>query len=116
GVPAPRLYFLPNVVDTEWFKPSAPAPEKSLTVLAVGRLAKEKRLDRFISIVHRLRRDFHLNVRGLMVGPAAQNEDIRAQLENQARNLGLLPDGLEFRGCVSDVRSVYHEASLCILT
>src|SRR2546430_3130586 len=48
GVPASRLYFLPNAVDTEWFKPSARAPEESLTLVAVGRVAKEKRLDRFI--------------------------------------------------------------------
>src|SRR2546423_1627808 len=48
GVQASRLYFLPNVVDTEWFRPPGPSPEQSLTMVAVGRVAKEKRLDRFI--------------------------------------------------------------------
>src|SRR5204863_8038729 len=35
GVPASRLYFLPNVVETEWFRPPAPSPEQSLTMVAV---------------------------------------------------------------------------------
>jgi glycosyltransferase involved in cell wall biosynthesis len=116
GVPASRLYFLPNVVDTERFKPSGALSEQPLTLVAVGRLVKVKRLDRFISILARLRTDFHLNVRGLIVGPGCQNEDLRAELENQARNLGLFPDFLQFLGGVSDVRSVYQQAGVCVLT
>jgi len=55
GIPASRLYFLPNVVDTEWFKPAGSLSNGPLTLIAVGRLVKQKRLDRFISIVSRLR-------------------------------------------------------------
>jgi glycosyltransferase involved in cell wall biosynthesis len=116
GVSPSRLYFLPNVVDTEWFKPSDRLPEEPFTLVAVGRLVKQKRLDRFISILHRLRNDFRLNVRGLIIGSGRQNEDLRAELESQARNLGLLPDVAEFRGGVSDTRSVYHQAAVCVLT
>lgn len=111
GVPPPRLYYLPNVVDTEWFKPSSASAQEPLTLLAVGRLVKQKRLDRFISILHRLRTDFHLNVRGLIVGPGCRDE-----LENQARGLGLFPDSVQFLGAVSDMRSVYQEAAVCVLT
>ena len=116
GVPASRLYFLPNVVDTDWFKPSSPCSKGPLTLIAVGRLVKQKRLDRFISLVGRLRTDFRLDVRGLIVGPGCQNEDLRPELENQARSLGLFPDIVQFRGGVSDIRSVYHEADVCVLT
>jgi glycosyltransferase involved in cell wall biosynthesis len=116
GIPALRLYFLPNVVDTDWFKSSGPCSKGLLTLIAVGRLVKQKRLDRFISIVSRLRTDFRLNVRGLIVGPGCQNEDLRPELENQARSLGLFPDIIQFRGGVSDIRSVYHEAAACVLT
>jgi len=115
GVSASRLYFLPNVVDTDWFKPSTRSSEP-LTLIAVGRLVKQKRLDRFISILHRLRNEFRLNVRGLIIGSGRQNEDLRAELESQARGLGLLPDVAEFRGGVSDTRSVYHQAAVCVLT
>jgi len=116
GVPASRLYFLPNVVDTDWFKLSGRCSNEPFTLIAVGRLVKQKRLDRFISIVGRLRKDFRLNVRGLIVGPGCQNEDLRPVLEDQARRLGLLPDIVQFRGSVSDIRSVYHEAAVCVLT
>lgn len=116
GVPASRLYFLPNVVDTERFKPSASSLRGPITLIAVGRLVKQKRLDRFISILARLRTDFSLNVRGLIIGPGCQNEDLRWELENQARGLGLFPDIVQFRGSVSDMRSAYHEAAICVLT
>jgi glycosyltransferase involved in cell wall biosynthesis len=37
-------------------------------------------------------------------------------LEDRAISLGLLPDTLQFRDSVSDMRSVYHEAAICVLT
>jgi glycosyltransferase involved in cell wall biosynthesis len=37
-------------------------------------------------------------------------------LENQASRFGLLPDNLQFRGGVPDMRSVYHEAAICVLS
>ncbi|PYK00706.1 MAG: hypothetical protein DME23_06405 [Verrucomicrobia bacterium] len=116
GVPPSQLYLLPNVVDTERFKPSGPLLNGSLTLIAVGRLVKEKRLDRFISILGRLRTDFHLNVSGLIVGPGCQSEDLRPELESQARSLKLFSDCLQFRGGVADMSSVYREAAICVLT
>jgi glycosyltransferase involved in cell wall biosynthesis len=119
GVPASRLFFLPNVVDRDLFQSPESRGQQAarpFTLIAVGRLGKEKRLDRFISILNRLRKDFGLNVRGLIVGTGRKDEDLRAQLEDQARNLGLLPDIVEFRGGVSDMRSIYHEAEVCVLT
>lgn len=116
GVSPSHLYFLPNVVDTEWFKPSNRLPEEPFTLIAVGRLVRPKRLDRFISILHRLRNNFGLNVRGWIIGSGRQNEDLRAELESQASTLGLLPDTVQFRGSVADMRSVYHQAAVCVLT
>jgi glycosyltransferase involved in cell wall biosynthesis len=116
GVPASRLYFLPNVVDTERFQPSGESSGKPVTLIAVGRLVKQKRLDRFVSILARLRTDYRLNVKGLIIGPGCQNEDLRSELENQASCLGLSPDIVEFRGGVSDTRFAYREAAVCVLT
>ncbi|MBU6398935.1 MAG: glycosyltransferase family 4 protein [Verrucomicrobia bacterium] len=117
GVPAGRLYFLPNVVDTDWFEPpvgeSAPVP---FTLVTVGRLVRQKRLDRFLAILARLRTEAGLEVRGLIAGPGCQDEDLRPELESQARRLGLLPGFVEFRGGVSDIRAVYQQAAVCILT
>jgi glycosyltransferase involved in cell wall biosynthesis len=116
GVAASRLYFLPNAVDTEWFKPSDCTPEKPITVVAVGRLVREKRMDRFISILSRLRAHFHLDVRGLIVGPSAPTRNLRPELEEHARSLGLYPEYLQFLGGVSDVRPIYHRGAVCVLT
>src|SRR5438552_2192864 len=92
GVPPSRLYFLPNVVDTQRFKPEggAAAPRKlsGLTLLAVGRLTKQKRFDRFISVLGRLRAESNAEVRGWIVGPA-QDHGLRKELEAQAARLGL---------------------------
>ncbi|MGH7992518.1 MAG: glycosyltransferase family 4 protein, partial [Limisphaerales bacterium] len=110
------LYFLPNVVDTDWFQPAGGVSEEPFTLIAVGRLVKEKRLDRFISIVHRLRTDYRLNIRGLIVGPGRPNESFAQELEHQARRLGLFPEFIQFRGGVPDTRPVYPEAAVCVLT
>ena len=69
-----------------------------ITLLAVGRLVKAKRLDRFITILRRLREEFHLNVRGLIAGRSSPKQDLRPELENQARTLGLFPDHVQFLG------------------
>ena len=126
GVAASRLHFLPNVVDTERFRISEDSEQKAegrgrnagkpITLIAVGRLVRLKRLDRFISILGRLRTDCGLNVRGLIVGSRGRNQDLQPELENQARSLGLSPDVVQFRSVVSDMQSVYHEAAVCVLT
>src|SRR5204863_3165480 len=102
------------VIDTERFGPArfttslrklSPSPigweragvrESPLTLLAVGRLVKQKRLDRFLSVLNRLRKDYNLNVRGWIVGPSRQDDGLRQQLEELARQLGLFPDGVQF--------------------
>jgi glycosyltransferase involved in cell wall biosynthesis len=116
GVPPARLYFLPNVVDTGWYQPAGDTVNEPFTLIALGRVVKEKRLDRFISILHHLRTDYQLDVRGLIVGPSRPNEDLAQKLENQARRLGLLPDFVQFRGGASDTRPAYREAAVCVLT
>jgi glycosyltransferase involved in cell wall biosynthesis len=41
---------------------------------------------------------------------------LHGDLEKQAIELGLIPDAVEFRGAVADMKSVYQEADLLILT
>jgi glycosyltransferase involved in cell wall biosynthesis len=115
GVPASRLFFLPNVVDTDQFQPADGLSKEPFTLIAVGRLVTEKRFDRFIAILHRLRTNYHLNVRGLIVGAGCLDEDLRPELEYQARRLGLFPDAIQFCGGVADVRPLFREAAVCVL-
>ena len=89
GIPASRMFFLPNVVDTERFKPAAKALQGPITLLTVGRLTREKRFDRFISLLHQLRIFLGLDVRGWIVGPTRADQDLRPELEHQAAGPGL---------------------------
>ena len=116
GVRASRLYFLPNVVDTERFKPVGEVPESGVTLLSVGRLTREKRFDRFLSILYELRKTHRLNVRGLIVGPTRPDQHLRQELEQQATALNLLPSGVQFLGSVADMGPIYRQASICVLT
>ena len=116
GIPSNRLFFLPNVVDTAQFQPPADGSTDSLTLIAVGRLVKEKRLDRFIWIISRLRNEYGLNARGLIVGQGCQDEDLEMELTHQARHCGLLPDMVKFCGAVAQPQVLYQKASVCVLT
>lgn len=116
GIPTSRLCFLPNVVDTERFKPPVVDLPEPLTLLAVGRLVKQKRLDRFITIIGMLRNHHNLNVRGLIVGAGSPGENLQSELESLARHWGLLPNHMRFRGSVADIESAYRESAVCVLT
>jgi glycosyltransferase involved in cell wall biosynthesis len=120
GINSCRLYFLPNVVDMDQFTPGDAHAESSdpgapITLLAAGRLTREKRFDRFIRIVHRLRMS-GFNVRGCIVGSTRPNENLLPELERQAAALGLLPDSLQFLGSVADMAPIYRRSSICVLT
>jgi len=110
GVPAKRLCLLPNVVDTGQFKPSASKKEPPLKLIAVGRLTEQKRLDRFLAVLARLRKMSAL--KGVIVGAGP----LQSKLEQQARALGLSPDGVEFRGKDVDMAALYCEADVLVLT
>jgi glycosyltransferase involved in cell wall biosynthesis len=124
GVPTRRLFFLPNVVDTDRFKCAAPqllnnsgkAPQASITLLTAGRLTREKRFDRFISLLHELRTVCGLDVRGCIVGPTRADQDLRSALERQAAALNLRSDALQFFGSAAEMLSLYQQASIFVLT
>jgi glycosyltransferase involved in cell wall biosynthesis len=110
GVPESRLFFLPNVIDTSHFAPGASPRSDTFVILGVGRLVPQKRFDLFLQTLAQLKSK--LLVRGIIAG----NGPLRAELENQAGHLGLIPETVEFKGRVSDPTELYHRASLFILT
>jgi glycosyltransferase involved in cell wall biosynthesis len=112
GIDASHLHLLPNVVDTDQFKPATPREKGHLQLLLVGRLGEEKRIDRFLIVLHRLRKELGVKLRGLIVGDGP----MKGQLEQQAFDLGLIPDVVEFRGAVSNMAAVYQEADVLVLT
>lgn len=112
GVPKDRLALLPNAIDTDAFLPArAHSHGQPVRILAVGRLVKPKRFDRFLSVLGK--------VKGLVRSPLeaviAGDGPCRARLEQHAARLNL--GGIvKFRGAVSDMTSAYQEADILALT
>lgn len=107
-----RLCQLSNVVDTVVFAPAASRIPGPLRLIAVGRLVRLKRFDRFISLVAHLRQKSGTDIRGMIVGDGPMRE----QLQAQATALGLGPADLEFCGDVSDTSLLYQQADVLVLT
>ena len=112
GVPSARLQLLPNVVDTDHFRPASRKANGPVRIVGVGRLVEQKRFDRFLSVLARVQRHAPNMTQTLIVGEGAD----RAKLEKQARDLGLLPEALEFRGNVTDTAALYRAADILLLT
>jgi glycosyltransferase involved in cell wall biosynthesis len=112
GVPPGRLQFLPNVVDTEHFNPLLRTESNKVRLVTVGRLVAPKRVDRFLSVLARVKRETAVALTATIVGDGTD----RKELERQAVDLGLGPETLRFAGTVADVASAYNDADIFVLT
>jgi glycosyltransferase involved in cell wall biosynthesis len=112
GVPAERLHYLPNVVDGELFHPLLHKEGETVKLLAAGRLSAEKRFDRFISLVSRLREKAAVKVKGVIAGDGPQGDSLR----KLASEIGLGSEAIEFRGQEREMTGLYQEADILVLT
>ncbi|NCF68389.1 MAG: glycosyltransferase [Chloroflexi bacterium] len=112
GVPPERLFFLPNVVDTDLFGPLAPRTDPCVYLTAVGRLVEQKRFDRFLRVLQHVIRRTDTKVKGVIVGPGS----LRIKLERQVTTLGLCPEQIEFKGKANDVASIYRQSDIFVST
>ena len=87
GVPAARLTYVPNGVDTERFAPAQPAPsERPPLILCVARLAEDK--DHLTLLKgFALLRERHPGVRLRLVGDGPREKELKAWVAEH------LPDG-----------------------
>jgi glycosyltransferase involved in cell wall biosynthesis len=113
GVPAERLVYLPSVVDTSLFAPAPPVERPGSVLLNVGRLVEEKRHDRFLRVLRRVRDHARceVDVRGIVLGDGP----LRTTLEAQAADLRLGGEALTFLAD-PDSPPVYRSASIFVLT
>ena len=112
GVPSQRLYFLPNVVESEHFSPSVKTSNKPLVFLTVGSLIRPKRHDLFIECFSRVKAETRLNIQGWIVGEGPLQKSIEAKiniLEMENENLKLFKK-------VADPLSFYNQADIFLLT
>jgi glycosyltransferase involved in cell wall biosynthesis len=112
NLPPSRLFLLPGVVDTEQLRSAGPRRGGPLRLLAVGRLVRAKRFDRFLGLLAGLRRELDQELEGIIVGAGP----LQTELEGQAVALGLLPPALEFRGSATEIGPLYQEADIFVMT
>jgi glycosyltransferase involved in cell wall biosynthesis len=112
GVSPDRLFHLPNVVDCHEFQTVVRSQHDKVRIVTAGRLVPQKRQDRFIRLISRLRCATAIPVEGIIVGDGPLHES----LQREAEKLHLTPDHLIFRGLAKEMGSVYREADLFVLT
>src|ERR1051325_7025208 len=88
GISSRRLYFLPNVLSGQEF-PFREKPESdAITLITVGRLTRQKRVDRFLRLLAKLRQQRQGKIKGQVIGEGP----LRQQLERHAIELNLGPE------------------------
>lgn len=113
GRSASSCTLLPNVVDSTYFKSkcsNGDATEKP-TLLAAGRLVPQKRMDRFLRLIHVMRSTTHSGVQGIIAGDGPLRDD----LQRLAEELNLA-GAVTFSGTVPDMRPLYEQADIFVLT
>jgi glycosyltransferase involved in cell wall biosynthesis len=112
GATPSRLRFLPNVVETNLFRPSELPRSPVVRILGAGRLTAQKRFDRFLSVLAQVKDSVSHPVQAVLAGTGP----LQSELEQQATRLGLLPDGVQFCGPVTQMLPVYQQADILLLT
>src|SRR5205807_1613610 len=116
GISSAKIHVVANVIDTGMFdracrsRPVTRARGPAV-VLLVGQLIWAKRVDRFLEGLALARRSTP-ELKGVVVGDGPE----RMSLEMRAGGLGLLPDGVEFRGVCDDIPRLMAEAHMLALT
>ena len=108
------IYYLPNALDTNRFSPRLPGHEDIITpfvLLAIGRLEKQKRFDKFIDLIIRLKKTFGANVKGVLIGDGVLETDLR----QYAQDSGLSENDIEFISNSAEPEVYFRKASLFVL-
>ena len=116
GIEQKKIHVVPNVIDIAAFdaylsqRTERLATPDQVVAMAVGRLVRVKRFDRFLSGLSQARKVV-AGLKGVIVG----NGPERAALERMAGALGLLPEGVVFLGARNDVPTLLRQADLLVL-
>jgi glycosyltransferase involved in cell wall biosynthesis len=124
GIKPENIDVLPNVVEVEKTSTGLtselddsngqdPKSNGKVRLLFVGRLTNEKRADRFLRVVSRVKREAP-NYR--VTAAIAGNGPLRPELEAMADSLGLENGALKFLGEREDMNAVYKKTDLLMLT
>lgn len=111
-----QVRVLPNVIDLAAFDRQAASaesepPETGFQIIAVGRLVRAKRQDRFLKALASVR-ERNPEVRGALVGCGP----MRSELESLANSVGLLSSGVQFLGRSDNVAMLLRQSEMFVLT
>jgi glycosyltransferase involved in cell wall biosynthesis len=113
GARAERMRYLPNVVDTDEFSPRDSMRGAGVCLLAAGRLVREKRVDRFLNLLARVRAEGGPGITGLVAGSGP----LREELLVHAQRAGLYPEAIEFRDLAPpQMKTAYWDADVLVVT
>ncbi|HEX5436206.1 MAG TPA: glycosyltransferase [Gemmatimonadaceae bacterium] len=116
GVDETRIHVVPNVIDLPAFDRDAGDVAREgdrggpVTAIAVGRLVKPKRFERFLMALALARKEMS-TLRGVVVGDGPE----RPRLERLAGELGLGSHGAAFLGRRDDVPALLRSADMLLL-
>lgn len=116
GVKAEQIHVLPNVLDLDDFDRRIGESDGNLdifdglTVVALCRLVRAKRVDRFIRALAVARQD--APVRGIVIGDGPE----RIPLQQLCDELNLRSDSLQFLGWRNDVANILHQCDLLVIS
>jgi glycosyltransferase involved in cell wall biosynthesis len=115
GADPTRIHVVSNVLDLDEFDRSAipvtDAGTDRVVAIAVCRLVAAKRIDRYLRAMAMARRRAPV-LHGVIVGEGPE----RSRLEELARSLGLLPDGVTFLGRRNDVPAILRSGHLLVVS
>jgi glycosyltransferase involved in cell wall biosynthesis len=104
---------LRNAVEVNGLRREATEDQATIRVLCAGRLTEQKRVDRFLEVMRRLSESSpELQIRSVIAGDGP----LRSELEQLADSLGLRPRHVEFAGEVADMKRLYANSDLLVLT
>jgi len=112
GVRDRKLFFLPNVTDTELFSPADNICRTvGLKLLFVGQLEPKKRPDRFLRVVGKLLKKLSCTLIADIYGEGT----LATSLTKEAEDLKI-SSCIHWRGCRDNVISAYRDADCLLLT
>jgi glycosyltransferase involved in cell wall biosynthesis len=104
-----NIHIVPTACDLSKFRPSG-NQKKDYDVIFLGRLGREKRVDRFVDIVHMVhKRGFSLTAAVVGSGPEEK------KMLDKIRNLGLL-DSIKYVGWTNNVADYLGRSRIFLLT
>ncbi|MBI04422.1 MAG: hypothetical protein CMI96_01230 [Pelagibacteraceae bacterium] len=113
-----RVRLINNFINSDVFYFKSKEKSQNIKIITVGRLTNEKRIDRFINIIKKIKDHVgdSTKIVGLVCGSGRESENLKSKLSNQIKNIGLNNDELILLGDVDNISDFYRTSDLFLFT